>query len=250
MEPLFLPTPLTPPAAPRTDLHSWHTDGEPRAAAFVVGVDLGQARDFTAIVVNEVAHARRTHWQQGKFEPVPGEVRQSRVVHHRLRHVERVQLGTSYPDVLARVAEIMSRLPVLAWPASLVMDATGCGRPVLDMARKNGLKPLGVTITGGTAEMIEGMNARVAKKILASSVAVALESERVKVQATGPHVTVLRDELRAFKVKVTDSGSESFESWREADHDDLVLAAALAIWQGERLREPFKVNPKWQLLPR
>ena len=30
------------------------------------------------------------------------------------------------------------------------------------------------------------------------------------------------------------SGNETFESWRERDHDDLVLAVALAAWLGER----------------
>jgi hypothetical protein len=30
------------------------------------------------------------------------------------------------------------------------------------------------------------------------------------------------------------SAQETVESWRERDHDDLVLATALAAWVGER----------------
>jgi hypothetical protein len=34
-------------------------------------------------------------------------------------------------------------------------------------------------------------------------------------------------------VKVSPSGDESFEAWRESVHDDPVLATALAVWQTE-----------------
>jgi hypothetical protein len=41
--------------------------------------------------------------------------------------------------------------------------------------------------------------------------------------------------LGTFKVKINiNTGNESFEAWRERDHDDLVLAVALACWFGER----------------
>jgi hypothetical protein len=45
---------------------------------------------------------------------------------------------------------------------------------------------------------------------------------------------VLVKELKAFKVTVTTAGHETFEAWRERDHDDLVLAVALAVWLSDR----------------
>lgn len=39
-------------------------------------------------------------------------------------------------------------------------------------------------------------------------------------------------ELGLFRVKVTLSANETFETWRERDHDDLVLALALALYVG------------------
>jgi hypothetical protein len=45
---------------------------------------------------------------------------------------------------------------------------------------------------------------------------------------------VIEAELRAFRVKLTPAGNDTFESARERDHDDLVLAMALAVWAGER----------------
>jgi len=40
----------------------------------------------------------------------------------------------------------------------------------------------------------------------------------------------LARELETFQVKLTEAGNETFESWRERDHDDLVLAVALVCW--------------------
>jgi hypothetical protein len=46
-------------------------------------------------------------------------------------------------------------------------------------------------------------------------------------------------------VKITEELNETFESWRERDHDDLVLAVALAAWAAEAL-EFFKEAPPRQ----
>lgn len=252
--PLMIPVPDTLPAPfpfgppPTPPIRVWHEDQVMQPVCFVVGVDLGQARDFSTVIINEVNFATRVHMQQAEYEPLPGEARREQVAHHRLRHVERIPLGTSYPEVIDRVAEVLARVPAMPRPPVLVVDATGCGRPVMDLMRKSGLAPLGVTITAGSGETIERQDARVAKKVLASTVAVALDTGRLQVVAVGPNVETLRAELRAFRVKVTANQNESFESWREADHDDLVLGAAMAIWAGERLRERFRVNPKWRLM--
>jgi hypothetical protein len=46
---------------------------------------------------------------------------------------------------------------------------------------------------------------------------------------------VLTEELAQFKAKINVStGHDSYESWRQADHDDCVLAVALAVWFGQR----------------
>jgi hypothetical protein len=40
--------------------------------------------------------------------------------------------------------------------------------------------------------------------------------------------------MAAFQVKITAAGNETFESWRERDHDDMVLAVVLACWAASR----------------
>lgn len=45
---------------------------------------------------------------------------------------------------------------------------------------------------------------------------------------------MLVKELLNFKVTISTSGHDSYEAWREGDHDDLVLATAMALWLAER----------------
>jgi hypothetical protein len=61
---------------------------------------------------------------------------------------------------------------------------------------------------------------------------VLLRSRRLRV-ADLPERTALLREMRAFRVKIT-AAHEPFEAGRRQDHDDLVLAVALAAWWGEQ----------------
>jgi hypothetical protein len=54
---------------------------------------------------------------------------------------------------------------------------------------------------------------------------VLLQSRRLEVSAQLPEAKVLAKEMQAFKVKVTVAGNETFEAWRERDHDRKTIAA-------------------------
>src|SRR2546430_358834 len=98
-------------------------------ATYFVGLDLGQSRDHSALAVVERAEVF------GDLDYVTYERR--RALRYRVRFLERVRLGTPYPDVVGRVREGVRR-PELAGRCTLVMDATGGGAPVLGMLRKIG----------------------------------------------------------------------------------------------------------------
>jgi hypothetical protein len=115
--------------------------------SFYVGLDLGQSNDYTALAVVE------------KVEGGLGGERNDPDLH--LRHLERYPLRTPYPDMVAQVAALVedpqlrtTRLDrrlgqmVLDEP-DLLVDATGVGRPVVDLFRERGLKYKAITITGG-----------------------------------------------------------------------------------------------------
>src|SRR5262249_44300270 len=56
---------------------------------------------------------------------------------------------------------------------------------------------------------------------------------------------VVTRELQNFTVKIKlSTTNETFEAWRERDHDDLVLAVALAAWVAEPPPNQHFVAPK------
>jgi hypothetical protein len=126
------------------------------------------------------------------------------------------------------------------------VDRTGVGVAVFDMLRKArpACRLVPVTITGGTATTCQEDGCwHVPKRELAGVLGVLIGGHRLKVAPGLPLGKTLNQELAAFKVKVNiATGSESFEAWREKDHDDLVLAAALACWYGERAQRQLWVR--------
>ena len=65
---------------------------------YFVGVDLGQSRDFTAIAAIERQES------SGEWDPAAYKCRKTTLL--RLRFLERVELGTTYPDVVERVVQV------------------------------------------------------------------------------------------------------------------------------------------------
>jgi hypothetical protein len=191
---------------------------EPKPAWFV-GVDLGQLVDSTAIAVVE-----RLAMQQGQKLP-----------NYVLRSLSRPALGTPYTTIVEELRTLLATPQMKG--AHLVVDATGVGVAVVEMFRLVKLEPVKVTITGGdNVHHADNGHWRVPKRDLAGVLHVLFSSKRIKLSAPEQDIVKkLVQELQTFRVKVNIStGHDSFEALREGDHDDLVLALALACWYGER----------------
>jgi hypothetical protein len=147
-----------------------------------------------------------------------------------VRHIERFPLGTKYNDIANHVRQLFKR-PELGRLPSLVVDATGVGLSVVEMLR--GVRLTSVTITGGDQVRYDGRRHWVPKRDLVGVMQVLLHTERLKIAKQLKHAKTLTDELLNFRIKVTDAGRDTYEAWREGDHDDLVLSVALACWWGE-----------------
>ncbi|MDE2099672.1 MAG: zinc finger-like domain-containing protein [Patescibacteria group bacterium] len=77
----------------------------------------------------------------------------------------------------------------------------------------------------------------VSKRELISVLVVLMEDPvgRFIIDPRLPHANLLASELTMFRVKKNErTGNDTLEAWREREHDDLVLAAALMLWYGER----------------
>ena len=181
---------------------------------FVTGLDLGQAQDFTAMVIVD---ARGTQYD-ARLEGLP-------LVQCDVRFIHRYDLGTRYEEIATDVGQRIKKVPL---PNYLVVDETGVGRPVMEMLARYG--PHGITITGGNkATLVAPMHANVPKRDLVSAAQVALQNKVLRI-AKMPNADILIRELLAFRAKISDSGHDTYSAWREKDHDDLVLACSMAVW--------------------
>ena len=190
---------------------------------FFVGLDLGQSHDFTAIaVVERVVRA-------GKFDPVDFGCEE--IIQRQLRHLERVPLGTAYTEIVERVGRVV-RTPAVRDQCYLVVDATGVGRPVVDMLRSARLpcRLMAVLITGGEQGGAANDYYHVPKRDLITGMRLLLEQGKLKIAAALEHGPTLIHEMAGMRVKMSAAGNEQYEAWREGTHDDLVLAVALACW--------------------
>lgn len=225
---------------------------------FFAGLDLGQPTDYTALIIAEkitppTARAvmgsplpteqRVLYWeldgQRFREPPAP------QPVQYDVRHLVRFPIGTSYPAIVEQVSDVL-RQPELAGEVPLIVDATGVGRPVVDLFRKipdrrGPMVP--VVITAGEALNHTGGYWYVAKQDLVSTVQVLLQSKRLRFAQSLPETTLLISELQNYRMKVTHAANEVFHA-REGAHDDLVLALALACWYGER-PEPAPPEPSF-----
>ncbi|TAK32387.1 MAG: hypothetical protein EPO21_15325 [Chloroflexota bacterium] len=207
---------------------------------YTIGLDLGQAQDFSAIAIVE-------------------RVGDKRPFSYHLGHLQRYQLHTSYPTIVEQVTALLWRDP-LPNQTTLVIDQTGVGAPVLDLFRRRrrgsplALSPSSrrpapsptldnitasiqaIHITSGTVVNHDKDTGvwNVPKRDLVSTAAVLLQESRLRIAKELPEAQTLVDELLNFQVKITDSGHDTYGAWREGTHDDLVLAVALACWWAER----------------
>jgi hypothetical protein len=222
---------------------------------FVLGIDLGKQNDYTTFSVVEriVKDVGKPTYSQEMLDDGPGiltagssqhvagmgsiPVQRTRLHAHQetersvhLRWLDRLELGTSYPDIVRKVVALLKR-PMLQGKTTTVVDATGLGRPVVDMLREADVPNLyAISITGGNQVVKSGREYSLPKRDLAGILEVLLEHGYLKWPKNLPFRKEFKKELKTFTRKITDTGHDQYEHWRDGDHDDLVLSVALACW--------------------
>jgi hypothetical protein len=167
-----------------------------------------------------------------------------------VRHLERFELHTRYPEIVEHVKRLLLREPFRRRMryTSLLVDRTGVGAGVLDSFHEHGVNPIGVTIHGGSAVTEDQLTRsyRVPKRDLVSAVQLRLQNGSLKIAPELALADTLKKELLGFSVKVDPrTAHDSYEHWREGDHDDLVLATALAAWYREYERKGEAEEIRW-----
>lgn len=205
-------------------------------SSLVVGLDLGQSQDFSALSVVDHVRVLPAGVSEARSEQLAARGwGVHSVLERRVVHLQRWQLGTPYDVIVDDVADLM-RTEQLRW-SWLVYDATGVGRAVKDMltaayldGRMGENWPIGKTITG------EGAASRgsVTKRDLMSTLMVDLQQGRFKIAEGLDLRQVLEDELTSFRLKIIAAGRDSYDFVRGqgTGHGDLTIATALAAHVG------------------
>lgn len=182
----------------------------------IFALDLGQVADFSALVLLE-----RTVTDDGEARCAA-------------RHIQRWPRGTPYPRVVEGTLKLIGSPGVI--DPVLAVDQTGVGRAVVDLFRCSGSYTLrAVTITAGHrwSRQPDG-DYHVPKKDLVGCLQSMLGHRRLEIARDLEGAAVLKEEMQKFRVKITAAANETFSgSWREGDHDDIVLALAIGCWVGE-----------------
>lgn len=196
----------------------------------LVGVDVGQMQDYTAVALVERTHAAPQH--PNESGTLPGRVAPA---HYTVRHLQRFALHTSYPEVVERLCAMLTR-PEIPGPVTLLLDVTGVGRGVLDLFKQAQVRCVAVTMHGGFSTTHNGAEWHVPKKELVFRLTSLAQARPVRL-ALGdrlPFAAEVRHEMATFTAKLNPAtASESFAAWREQDHDDLLIALAMCAWWGE-----------------
>ncbi len=188
---------------------------------FILGLDLGQSQDYTALSILERLDGGGTVYN--------------------VRGLERTR-GTSYPNIVKRVSEVMGKLP----GSVLALDYTGVGRPVYDMFIQAGLNPVGILIHGGDRVNHEQGDSiyRVPKRDLIGVLKILFQNQQanrypmMQIAKKLDLAETLKAEIHNLKVKIDPATAhDSYSAWREGDHDDLILSLGLAAWWGQQ--NPF-----------
>ena len=221
---------------------------------FVVGVDLGQAHDPTAIAVIEhvrwrinpesrdlvLATGRREWIEEWKRELREDE---SKRTQYNVRHLERLALGTHYPAQVAYIADLVRRAPLK--DARVFYDHTGVGRAVGDLLHQARIPKLHrVHLTGGTESKAAGSTHAVSKVDLVSRLQAVLHTGELAIEQSLPDATTLARELADYKLNFSAAGNAQFNA-RSGAHDDLLIATGLALYGCQSGREAVVMSLSW-----
>ena len=189
---------------------------------------MGQRCDFAALAVTDRARAAYA-WMAPMDERLG------------VRHLERIALGTPYTLVAQRVQEVVWKLD---GNCVVAVDATGLGAPVVDMLKEARLpcELSAVVITGGERANTSGGVWHVPKRDLIGGLQILLEKGELRIAKGLREAGSLVRELVDMRGTRRASGRVRLGADGAGEHDDLVMATALACWVAERPTNGFGVR--------
>ena len=195
----------------------WPAPVEERSSGqILIGIDVGQQRDPSAICVVE---------SEDRL------VGSRKLAHYLVRHLDRLPIGTSFLEVARRASAVA--IGVRKWTTAtpaIFIKATGMGQPLIDLFKdEEGMSWITpVYFTYGDQRSKEGGKVRLGKAYLVSRLRTLLQTGRLHLPSTS-EAEILREELLDFEVEVDEKANERYGAFRVGKHDDLVTALGLAV---------------------
>jgi hypothetical protein len=188
-----------------------------------IGIDIGQKHDPTAIAVME----QEERLVEGRYED-----------HYLGRHIERLPLSTSYTAIATRLAGIVGNVAKRgASVAAVFVDATGVGKPVVDVLNDAGVQVTAVYFTHGDRRTVnEDRSVTLGKAYLVSHLKVLMQTHRIHLTHSA-EMEAMQTELLDYEIRVNEHANDTYGAFTVGTHDDLVTALGLAVQEGAGL--PF-----------
>jgi hypothetical protein len=196
-----------------------------------IGADFARKKDYTAVTIMERMGDRRDVSPENPY---------------RVRHCERLPLGTRYLDVQTYLRDLMTDVRRYAQArydelppklrgrdmgsVTLVIDESGLGAPMFDLLDQAQLKPVGITIIGGPTWSTNGLHYTVPLNDLITAVELGMEQQTLGFAADLDHLPTLIEEFATFERRLTKAGHDTYGNYREGSHDDMIFSIALPLW--------------------
>lgn len=187
-----------------------------------LGLDIGKRQDHTAIVVLEL------RWAYGSKDNITQKIPEHPTLV--LRYATRLALDTETTQIPQLVRETLQRFaPRYGEPSridKLLIDATGIGHTVVELIRQNQTKAQiqPVMLTNGHVERhLKDGYLSLPRPDMLNSLKMVFELGNIKMEPSAPGFVDMERELIQFQ-----------PSGDQQEHDDLVMALAMAVWQAAK----------------
>ena len=197
----------------------------------IIGVDVGQKVDPTAIAVVEPKR-RDEEWT------------------FLARHLERLALGTPFRDAAERTSKVVAgvvarmrtseaRERLERGAIMMNMDATGVGAPIVEMLKERvdskacTIRAIYFTHGDRLTRREDGLS--LGKAYLVSRMQALIQSGRIELPRTR-EAEELAEELLDYEIRVDEDANDKYGAFKVGTHDDLVTALGLAVLKDPRER--------------
>ena len=184
--------------------------------AVLIGVDIGQRTEPSALCVAEIEERSGLHGTQ---------------VHYVVRHLERFPIGTKYPALADRVAQVASGASKrAAHGLHVYLDATGLGESIVELfsvrVRKAQTVAVYFTLTD-RRHAIRHDEVQLGKVFLVARLQTLLQVGCLHLPRTAEAERLAAD-LLEFEIQVAEDSNERYRAVKVGPREELVMALGLA----------------------